>query len=162
MIQTIIVILVLIIFGYEIHLLRKQNEVKEKTKISFWETFNLLNVPVITMKSNGKNINFLVDTGAEKSFIDSRILSSINCTEIPNWVGKVSGVNGVTVDTIFCDVELSFKEKTYNFRFQSFDFSKTTESIGNGVVINGILGSDFFDTYDYVIDFQEYIAYRKK
>lgn len=139
----------------------KEEEQKHKSKVSFFETYKLTGLPIITMKSGKKDVNFMVDTGSSNSFIDSSLIPDIDVTELP-CIGKVAGLGKKVLETHFYNIKLNLREKLdFEFEFQAFDFSSTIPE-QKGIEINGILGSDFFDKYKYVIDFKEYIAYTRK
>lgn len=139
----------------------KEEEQKHNSKVSFFETYKLTGIPIITMHSGKRDVNFMVDTGSNNSFIDSNLLQDIDAVELP-CVGKVCGLGKKVLETHFYNIKLNLRDKIdFEFEFQAFDFSSTIPE-QEVVKINGILGSDFFDKYKYVIDFKEYIAYTRK
>ena len=53
---------------------------KSYNKISFKETLDLTDLPIVTFEQNGNKINFLLDTGANRSVINKAILSNYTYT----------------------------------------------------------------------------------
>jgi hypothetical protein len=129
------------------------------------ETFNLTDMPIITMFVGNTKINFLLDTGATQSFITSSISSCLD-GEIEEENVEIITAHGT--DKSCCkavNTTLTYKDKSFNVSLiinESLDasFSKLKEE--KGIILHGILGSDFLDKYSYIIDFEKYLAYPKK
>ena len=135
---------------------------KRNNKISFKESLDLTDLPVITLKQGSNKINLLLDTGSTKSIILPIILESLE-HEVTGEVGTVYGMEGNMVETKYVNMDLMYNYITYNENFQVVDMSNAFNSIkqSTGVTIHGILGNSFFERYGYVIDFQELVAYGK-
>ena len=143
------------------------NEIENKKEnrlcdISFKEALDLTDLPVITFYNNGKKINFLLDTGANNSVIDSTILDNYNY-EKSDIVGTVTGMEGNSIETSYATMDLEYKELVFEDKFQCVDMSKAFGAIkqSSGVTIHGILGNVFFRKYRYILDFDELKAYIK-
>lgn len=137
---------------------------KKHHEIPFKESMDLLNVPVVTFMNNGVKLHFLLDTGSDSSFIRKEILDGLHIEEqsdvgasIETGGGKVQSYGLVTMDIIYMDK--SFKEE-----FEIADVPKIWDEYtkGCGVTVHGILGSRFFERYQYQIDFKRLVAYSKK
>ena len=50
--------------------------------MSFRETMDLTGLPVVTFKQGENKFNFVLDTGAFSSIIDSRVLDKLQYTEL--------------------------------------------------------------------------------
>lgn len=133
-----------------------------KNKISFKESMNLTDLPVITLKQGSKKINLLLDTGSTKSVILPSVLESLEYEETGE-VGNIFGMEGNKIETKYVKLDLMYNYITYTETFQVVDMSTAFDSIkqSTGVNIHGILGNSFFEEYGYVIDFQKLIAYGK-
>lgn len=133
-----------------------------KNKISFKESLDLTNLPVIILKQGDKKVNLLLDTGSTRSVILPSVLETLE-HKVTGEVGTVYGMEGVSYNTKYAEVELFYNNIMYNESFQVVDMSNAFNSIkqSTGVNIHGILGNSFFERYGYIIDFQELVAYGK-
>ena len=53
--------------------------------MSFRETMDLCELPIVTFMNNGKKLNFLLDTGASKSVIHSGALEGLTYKSIDKY-----------------------------------------------------------------------------
>lgn len=132
------------------------------TKISFKESLDLTDLPIITFYIKDKKCNFLLDTGANLSVINNKVLSSIT-HEKTSITGNVYGLEGNRQSVEYVNVVLTYKDKDYPETVQALDMSAAFANIKkeSGVTLHGILGNQFFQKYKYVIDFNELVAYSK-
>ena len=132
--------------------------------ISFKESLDLTDLPIITVYQGSKRFNFLIDTGATKSIFDSNQIDSLITYKDTDDISYVMGIEGNK--SIVRNISISFyrNELKFNSTFQAVDMSKAFKNIKQetGVSLQGILGNDFFVKYKYVIDFKEFVAYIKK
>ena len=128
--------------------------------MSFRETMDLCELPIVTFMNNGKKLNFLLDTGASKSVIHSGALEGLTYKSI-NKSGDVYGMDGKRKDVSFINMSIEYRGKDYNEEFQSIDMSVPFSNLKAdfGVNLHGILSSTFFQKYKYVLNFDELIAY---
>ncbi len=133
---------------------------KPKDKMSFRETMDLCQLPLITFVNNKVKLNFLLDTGASLSIIDSNVLANLNYTKLDK-VGDIYGMEGNRQDTSFILMSLNYKDKIYEDEFQVMDMSSPFGNLKAdfGVNVHGVLSSTFFQKYQYVLDFKELVAY---
>lgn len=133
-------------------------------KISFKESIDLTNLPVITFYQDGVKLNFLFDTGATLSVINEKVINSIKVTK-SDKVSQTSGIDGEIIDNIpNVQITFNYKDKSFTDDFQVIDMTKIFTSIKEttGVTVHGLIGSVFMQKYKYVLDFKEMIAYSKK
>lgn len=135
---------------------------KNKKTISFKESMDLTELPIITFSNNNTKLNFLLDTGSNISHINSSILNKLNFTTLNREISTV-GFTGEIVDSAFCKMELEYKGKIYE---DDFSITNLDDAFGvikqeSGVQIHGILGSKFFERYKYILDFSKLEAYTK-
>ena len=128
--------------------------------MSFRETMDLCELPIVTFMNNGKKLNFLLDTGASKSVIHSGALEGLTYKSI-NKSGDVYGMDGKRKDVSFINMSIEYRGKDYNEEFQSIDMSTPFSNLKDdfGVNLHGILSSTFFQKYKYVLNFDELVAY---
>lgn len=131
--------------------------------MSFKESLDLAELPVVTFYQGKQKINFLLDTGSNNCIIDSNFLPNIEHTKL-NLETSLYGLEGNAQRTSVCTLKMSYKDIEYEYPYVIQDMSEAFGSIKKetGVTINGILGSKFFNDYKYVLDFDEQIAYTKK
>lgn len=129
-------------------------------KISFRETMNLAGLPIVTFRQGENKLNFVLDTGAFSSIIDSRILDKLQYTELEGKsVGY--GIDGKKHSMNRVGIVLTYKNKNYSDVFRVLDMSKSFDSLKRdyGVTVHGLLSSSFFERYKYVLNYNELIAY---
>ena len=129
-------------------------------KISFRETMDLVDLPIITFKNNGKKFNFLLDTGANFSTLNHSNLKDLSYLDLDD-VGTYSGVDGIESESSFVMMDVSYNDKVYTDMFQVIDLDAAFDSIKaeSGITLHGILGNSFFQKYKYVLNFDELVAY---
>lgn len=157
--EILMFILVPFIVGAVIIFFLRKKSFKEN-KISFREAMDLADLPIITLKQGDKKINFLLDTGSTMSIITTGVLEGLEYTETGE-LGTVYGMEGNVIDTKYINMNVMYKDITYNENFQVVDMTSAFNSIkqSTGVTISGILGNSFFTKYKYVLNFDELIAY---
>lgn len=136
-----------------------------KNSISFMETFNLTEMPIVTFLSGDVKVNFLLDTGSSHSFLAQNASSLITGTEAvcDMSVTSAQGTEDMTCKII--ETVLTYKNKDYDVKLvvnKSLDISFNDLKAQKGIILHGILGSDFLDRYSYIMDFGKYIAYPNK
>ena len=154
-IPVIVVIAVIIINGV-------QDYDRKKVEMSFKESMNLTELPIVTFYNGSTKLNFLLDTGANLCVINSRIIDSLNYKKLDEK-GSVFGMEGNSVDIDYISMDFTYNSKSYSSSFQVVDMQEAFDRIKqeSGVTVHGILGSKFFEEYKYVLDFKELIAYTK-
>lgn len=141
------------------------SKVDNKNSISFMETFNLTEMPIVTFLAGDTKINFLLDTGASKSFISP---STLNLVVGEEAIGSMDVISATGTENMTCkmiETVLSYKDRDYEVRLfvnEGLEASFKDIKSEKGIVLHGILGADFLDKYSYVMDFEKYLAYPKK
>lgn len=153
-ILVLIVISAIIINGVE--------DCNRKDAMSFREAMDLTNLPIVTFYQGDKKFNFLLDTGATLSVINQAALESITHTTT-NETGELYGIDGVKREVSYASINLAYKNKDYTEEFQVLDMQEAIDQVKaeSGVNMVGIIGSEFFRKYKYILDFNELIAYSK-
>lgn len=133
-----------------------------KGQVSFREAYDLTGLPIVTFKQGKNKINLLVDTGSTKSVILPSLLETIKSTDL-NEGGTIFGMEGNVINTSYVSIEFKLHKNDYSEKFQVVDMSSAFNAIkqDTGVTIHGILGNSFFESYGYVLDFKDFIAYSK-
>lgn len=160
--KLIIIILSVILIAIFINSVEEYNR-KNRSKISFKESMDLTEIPVVTFYNGDKKLNFLLDTGSNMSHINSSVLNNLEYEKIDNST-EIIGMEGNSLEcSSFCTMNISYKNQKFNEEFSIIDLDKAFEAVKkeSGVQVHGILGSKFFEKYRYILDFNELIAYIK-
>lgn len=136
---------------------------KNRINMSFKEAMDLVELPVVTFYNGDKKFNFLLDTGATISVINSNILDNFTHEKVES-TGILWGMEGNKINVSYIKASLIYKDKTYEENFQVVDMTASFNAVKaeSGVTLSGILGNSFFKKYQYVLDFNSLIAYSKK
>ena len=155
LILVLIVLAAIIINGVE--------DYNKKEAMSFREAMDLTSLPIVTFYQGDKKFNFLLDTGATLSVINQAALESITHTTTDK-AGELFGVDGVKREVSYASINLTYKSKEYTEEFQVLDMQEAIDQVKaeSGVNMVGIIGSEFFRKYKYILDFDELVAYSKK
>lgn len=143
------------------HLIRKYSKIY-KSAISFREAIDLTGLPVVTFNQGKNKLNFLLDTGASNSVINSSQLENIKHNMVEGELCELYGIEGNS-QFVPCTIINFTKDIEYSGEFQVIDMSVAFDNVKEetGVTIVGILGNDFFQKYKYVLDYDTMIAYSK-
>lgn len=158
------VVFVLLLVGIAALVAHIVDLARNKTNsMSFRESMDLTDLPVVTFRQGKDRFNFLLDTGSSLSVINEKVLDVINHATL-DYKGSIYGMEGNEKETSFVNIPLWYKGREYEEEFQVVDMSAPFNRVkqDSGVTINGILGNSFFVKYEYVLDFKELIAYSKK
>lgn len=135
-----------------------------RKRISFKEAMDLTELPVVTFIGKGRKLNFLIDTGANNSILNESIVNKmkLKCEEFEgvetNTAGGNINLNKVTNLTIKFDDKREYDEC---FLVSNMDEAFNSVKEETGVMIHGILGSNFFAKNKYIIDFDSLALYVK-
>ena len=152
-----IVVAILIIAGAV-----RSNRKKNNSRISFRESMDLTDLPVITFTCADRKLNFLLDTGSTLSYINKSVVSALP-HEKSETTTQMVGIEGNRIDAECCHLIVSYRNQKFHEEFSAADLDKAFNAVKQetGVQIHGILGSRFFEKYQYVLDFKELAAYIK-
>lgn len=131
--------------------------------MSFKESLDLAELPVVTFYQGKQKINFLLDTGSNNCIIDSNFLKNIE-HKMLDMETNIYGLEGNKQTSKICSIKMSYKDREYEYPYIVQDMKAAFGAIKKetGVTINGLLGSKFFNEFKYILDFNELIAYSKK
>lgn len=160
--NIIVIVLIIVILGITFYDCYKHHKENKFETISFRESFDLTEMPIVSFQNNGKTLNFLLDTGSTISHIDKSVIDSLEFIKLKKKA-IVTGLEGITAQNKSVRMNIEYKGKPYGETFSVSDLSGPFNQIKkeSGVNLHGILGTSFFNTYKYVVDFKEFIAYSK-
>ena len=155
------VLLIVIVIAMIINAI-EDNRKKNDSKISFRESMDLTELPVVTFYNGDKKLNFLLDTGSNVSHINSSVIHLLDHTKTDQKTDTI-GMEGNKVSNDICKMTVYYRNQRFEEDFIISDLNNAFNIIKqeDGVQIHGILGSKFFEKYRYVLDFSELIAYIK-
>lgn len=133
---------------------------RSKKNMSFLESFQLTRLPILCFKNNGKPVNMILDSGSTDCIIDKTSLSQFEY-EPSDQQGDVVGIQSVSEVGNYVFLPLTYKERTFEIECLAVDMTTTLKEIKDtyGVTIHGVVGTDFFSKYKYILDFNEMVAY---
>ena len=152
-----VILIGVILYAYSIY---KECKTK-KYSMSFQASIDLANLPIVTFYQGNKKYNFLLDTGTMGNIIDS----NCNIIHTPTEGGSIiTGAAGDTIQATYSHLVLYYKDLKFETETQVTDMSKPFKTLkeNTGVTLHGLLGTDFFRDYGYILDYYNMIAYPKK
>lgn len=161
--KIISIFIIMVFIAIIINQVEKYYKKKESLiSMSFKESLDLTELPLITFYNNRKKLNFLLDTGSTSSIINESVLSSINYKLLDD-TSNVIGIEGNPAIVKNCEITINYKKQpfTSDFIINNMDVAFSSVKKEFGVQLHGILGNNFFKKYQYVIDFDSFIAYTK-
>lgn len=130
--------------------------------MSFRESMDLADMPIVTFYHGEKRFNFLLDTGSNYSHISSDAAKELDGLMM-NAQAKVSGIGEGQTSGV-CRTTLSYKGADYDIDLCITDhlceaFAAIKKE--TGVQVHGLIGNQFLQKYKYILDFEELVAYTK-
>lgn len=138
---------------------QRRNDCNLNSVISFKESLDLIELPVVTMSSNSKKLHFLLDTGANINIIQEYMLSELEIEDKKESENSVTGFGSTTEIDKCCKITLSYNDLVFREEFEIMDIPNLDSY--KGIKIHGILGSNFFMKYKYILDFEQKKFYRR-
>jgi len=144
---------------------KKDTTSTDLTEISFRETLELVEAPVVTFKTKANNgtilkLNLLIDTGSSHSFFDTNVIGDVDIMMYDkNNTNHSVTTQGGELD-VTNSISLSFSYDLFNFEenFLLLDMTKTNQFLRekHGFQIAGILGNTFFKETKTYIDYEKF------
>ena len=139
---------------------------KRKDIMSLKESLDLTGIPIVTFTQENVKYNFLLDTGSDISYINSKTVdnSAIKYEATDYKVAGFISAGGLSSSDIkIIDIPFEYKRTSFKESFAVLDLTESFAQIKeeNGVTLHGILGNTFFTKYGYILDFKELKFYTK-
>lgn len=132
---------------------------KSKDVMSFKQSMELCDMPIVTFYIGDRKLNFVLDTGCVQSMLDADVIDKykldINYTKETFEVWGANGKCSTDKMGVLC---LYYNNKKFEETFVCSSTIKHTFSWlkqNKGVTVHGLLGSNFFNTYKYILDFNK-------
>lgn len=128
-------------------------------KFPFKDTIGKVGLPVVSFEQNGNSFNFVIDSGADSSVLNTSYLTKLDYVDLKGN-RFIYGIDGNQVQVSFIGVKLSSQNHEFVEAFQVLDVPglKNIEQAHN-IEIAGILGSTFLKRYGFLIDYKKLKAY---
>ena len=135
---------------------------KRYDEISFRQSYELTDLAIITFYQGTNKFNFMLDTGSTKNIINKSVLRGLDY-ESTERAANLMGADGNVKEVDICMLTFTYKENSFKFPYLISDMDKAFEHIKKttGATIHGIIGTEFFNAYKYVLDFEKLVAYSK-
>lgn len=119
------------------------------------ESIRLVGLPVIPVSINGNKYNFIVDTGATTSIIDVNIAPA-ELLESSDKTREYHDINGNTKQAERANVVFQIEQYGFCHPMMIQNLQPAFASVKkiSGATVHGILGSDFFNRFQGIIDFE--------
>ena len=141
----------------------KKNHHNSFLSFSLAKGFTSPNIPIVTFYQGNKELNFIIDTGADDNVINKEALKDIQYEKIDHK-GTLSGVGGI-YEVEGCNITFQHEGETFTGMFiisntlkEAFDTIRKCHAIP----LHGMLGSKFLKKNNIVLDFKNLTAYSKK
>lgn len=133
-----------------------------RRNMSFMESLNMTGLPIITFESAGGKLNFLLDSGSNVCLISRKALENSLYTEKDEKI-SVHGVGNNESIGRCVRFNVKYRKRTYGIKCSVLEDDSMFKSLKDtyGIKLDGILGTNFFYTYKYVLDFEDMVAYAK-
>lgn len=162
-ILEIIGILLLAVVSGDVAYRFEKKRLRDTTVMSIRESLDLVGLPIVTFTIDSVRYNFILDTGANVSTIDSGIIPSIK-HEKTGEKDVVYGIDGRPTESEYLNIDLEYNNNKYTELFQAADIAASLDRVKqeSGISVAGLIGNSFFQKYKYLIDFNSLKVYSKK
>lgn len=140
--------------------MKKNN--KSFLSFSFSKGFMSPNIPIATFYQDGKELNFIIDTGSDDNIISKEALEFIQYEKVEHK-GTLAGVGGI-YEVEACNITFQHEGESFTAKFLISDSLK--EAFDNlrkahAIPLHGMIGSEFLMKNHIVLDFTNFTAYNK-
>lgn len=142
----------------------KNNQVGEKIPM-LKEDFNKSGCPLIEIKINENSYKMLLDSGANINIFDYNAFKEFedSTTDKSESSGFLTASDNISNNVFKSNVTFKIKQKKFTESFEVLDMSGAFNAIENrdGVRIHGVLGSMFFQSHKWSLDFEDLVIWTK-
>lgn len=154
-------------FKYHLGLVKKDTNLFQDT-ISFKDTYLKGNteLPILQLRVEGRICNLLLDTGANINILNESVFNEVN---VNNKIELIKPKESIVVGSGPVDYlgtgVLNFSHQKIKFS-DNFDIMNMDNAFNQihkdtGVLIDGILGNNFFKTNQWSLDFDKLVVWVK-
>lgn len=122
--------------------------------------FQPLDIPLLIVKAQAKNLCFLLDTGSNINVLDRRVAEFF---QLSGGTAKQRqfGIDGELRTTDIVELAFSLEEQEYKANFSVMDLSSAFGKVEeeSGIQIHGLLGCSFMEQQKWILDFERLCLY---
>ena len=122
--------------------------------------FQPLDIPLLIVKAQAKNLCFLLDTGSNINVLDRRVAEFF---QLSGGTAKQRqfGIDGELRTTDVVELAFSLEEQEYKANFSVMDLSSAFGKVEeeSGIQIHGLLGCSFMEQQKWILDFERLCLY---
>ena len=141
------IVLLLLLSSY---IARKYMSSTAKYSFQSWEKSDL---PFITLDVQGHNLNMITDSAAAVSIIRKDVLKNLNYEESSRSV-NLAALTDESVNSEVVAIPISINGKEIKTDFVVYDSDDIACFKKHGIIMDGLLGVEFFKATKGMIDFQ--------
>lgn len=152
MIGTIIVFALIPVVALLANVIEEYND-----GIPFDAAYDSAGLPIITLTNDGKEFNFLVDTGANLCVLNDSALPNLKHKKLEGE-GTMFGMEGNLQKVEYVEVLLSHGKDDFTVEFQvcNIDAAFGRVEAEHGITIHGVLGTQFLENNRGRVNFVEH------
>ncbi|WP_418665343.1 aspartyl protease family protein [Alistipes finegoldii] len=117
--------------------------------------FQPLDIPLLIVKAQAKNLCFLLDTGSNINILDKKVAEFFQLSG-GTAQQQQFGIDGTLQTTDVVKLTFSLEEREYKADFSVMDLSSAFGKVEeeSGIQIHGLLGCSFMEQQKWVLDFE--------
>lgn len=117
----------------------------------------------IPFTCNGKELNFLLDTGSTISYIDTSVAKTLGC-ELKECNESAIGFGGGQTIDRYCELKLETPTTITLIELPLGDFEHAFNRLKEecNIEIHGLLGNNFLQASKYIIDYKKMKIFKPK
>ncbi len=125
-------------------------------RVDFICSVSKIGLPLLILKSQAKNLCFLLDTGSNINVLDKKVAEFFQLSGGINQQQQF-GIDGTLQTTDVVKLTFSLEEREYKADFSVMDLSSAFGKVEeeSGIQIHGLLGCSFMEQQKWVLDFKE-------
>ncbi len=127
--------------------------------------FSKSNMPIIEVLIDKKKCKFLLDSGANINVLDKNIFEKIDNNKIMKTPseGFTTASGGLESKVFRAEIKFKLEQQIFNEIFEIIDMSAPFGTIKDkdNIELHGILGTGFFQKYQWTIDFENLVVWVK-
>lgn len=136
---------------------------KRRGVYSFKDILEKTDLPIMTFTQNGKQLNFILDTGCSYCLINKNVVDNFEHTKT-NAQTETVGIDGIVHKTPIISLDFEYDGIQFNHFFVLSDLEDSARELkqATGIEVHGLIGSAFFKKYNYILDYENCIVYPNK
>lgn len=134
---------------------------KRRNSESFIDTFKSSDgVAHLKLINNNKEYYFLIDTGANSSYITPEVLTELKGKKTTKSTATIATATG-NLSAKYSKIPFTFNKESFEFDFWILDIKDalSTIKINNNPVV-GVIGTDFLAHFGFTLDFNDFKIYK--